>query len=214
VIDYKNLFFENKNYEIFTSNFGIYFLLNHTNKKMTDQNNLEIPKINFDTNGELIITASPSSSKNDFDFFEGKWKLHNKKLKTRLNNCTEWTEFESTQEMYRVLNGMGNIDNFIAAFDGQPFEGMTVRLFNPKTKLWSIYWADSNEGKLDPPVLGSFENNVGHFITKDTFNGKNILVIFRWDARKKDNPIWSQAFSEDNGRTWEWNWYMFMTKIK
>jgi hypothetical protein len=176
--------------------------------------NFEIPKVNFDANGELVITAYSTSSKHDFDFFEGKWKLHNRKLKSRLDNCTEWIEFESTQEMYKVLNGIGNIDNFLATFDGQPFEGMTLRLFNPKTKLWSIYWADSNEGKLDPPVLGSFENNVGHFVTKDTFNGKNILVIFRWDATDKDNPIWSQAFSDDNGKTWEWNWYMFMTKIK
>lgn len=52
---------------------------------------------------------------------------------------------------------------------------MTVRLFNPKTKLWSIYWADSNEGKLDPPVLGSFEKNVGHFITKDIFKWKKVF---------------------------------------
>ncbi len=181
--------------------------------KMTNKDTLELPKIYFDKNGELVIAASATSSKHDFDFFEGEWKLQNKKLKTRLNNCTEWIEFESTQKMYKVLNGIGNIDNFLATFDGQPFEGMTVRLFNPKTKLWSIYWADSNEGRLDPPVLGSFENNVGHFITKDTFNGKNILVVFRWDARKKDKPIWSQAFSEDNGKTWEWNWYMYMSKI-
>ncbi|WP_462255202.1 hypothetical protein [Ferruginibacter sp.] len=181
---------------------------------MTSVQNLEMPEINFDTNGELIIVASPTSSKQDFDFFEGKWDLHNRKLKSRLNNCSEWTEFESTQEMYKVLNGIGNIDNFIATFNGQPFEGMTVRLFNPKTKLWSIYWADSNEGRLDPPVLGSFENNIGYFITKDIFNGKNILVAFRWDARDKDNPVWSQAFSNDNGHTWEWNWFMYMTKIK
>ncbi len=181
--------------------------------KMTNKDTLELPKLYFDENGELVIAASATSSKHDFDFFEGEWKLQNKKLKTRLNNCTEWIEFESTQKMYKVLNGIGNIDNFLATFDGQAFEGMTVRLFNPKTKLWSIYWADSNEGRLDPPVLGSFENNVGHFITKDTFNGKNILVVFRWDARKKDKPIWSQAFSEDNGKTWEWNWYMYMSKI-
>ena len=100
---------------------------------MTNNGNLEIPKLNFDANGELIITASPASSKHDFDFFEGKSKIHNRKLKSRLSNCIEWTEFESTQEMYRVLKGIGNIDNFLATFDGEPFEGMTVRLFNPKT---------------------------------------------------------------------------------
>ena len=180
---------------------------------MTSNNELEIPKVNFDTNGELIIRASPTSSKNDFDFYQGKWKLRNKKLKTRLDNCNEWTEFESTQEMYCVLNGIGNIDNYLATFDGVPFEGMSVRLFNPKTRLWSIYWADSNEGILQPAVLGSFENNVAHFFTKDTFNGKQILVVFRWDVTDKENPIWSQAFSADNGENWEWNWYMYFRKF-
>ena len=179
---------------------------------MKSKDNIQIPELNFDANNDLVIIATSSSSKHDFDFFEGKWNIHNKKLKTRLSNCTEWLEFESTQEMYRVLNGIGNIDNFLAAFDGKPFEGMTVRLFNPKTKLWSIYWADSNEGKLDPPVVGSFQDNVAHFFAKDFLNGKEIIVVFRWDARDRDNPVWSQAFSNDNGNTWEWNWYMYMSR--
>src|SRR6187549_490991 len=136
---------------------------------MTRQDTLNLPEIKFDNNDDLVINASAASSHHDFDFFEGKWDLHNRKLKSRLNNCTEWIEFHSTQEMYRVLNGIGNIDNFLATFDGQPFEGMSIRLFNPKTKLWSIYWADSVAGKLDSPFVGSFENNIGHFFTKDSF---------------------------------------------
>jgi len=174
---------------------------------------IEIPKINFDSNGELIINPTNSSSLNDFDFFVGKWNLRNKKLVSRLNKCTEWIEFHSTQEMYKILNGLGNIDNFLATFNGVPFEGMSLRLFDPLTKLWSIYWADSNTGKMDPPVQGSFENKIGHFITKDIFEGSPILVAFRWDARDENNPIWSQAFSDDNGETWEWNWYMYMSKF-
>lgn len=113
---------------------------------------IAIPKVDFDANGALIITPSATSSKHDFDFYEGKWNLKNKKLKSRLSQCTEWEEFESTQEMYRVLHGIGNIDNFCATVNGHPFEGMTVRLFDPTTKLWSLYWADSNAGKFDPPV--------------------------------------------------------------
>ncbi|MDQ6469140.1 hypothetical protein RB619_00705 [Flavobacterium sp. LHD-80] len=179
-----------------------------------ENENLEIPKIHFDENGELIINASESSSKDDFDFFQGKSNIRNKKLKQRLVNCTEWIEFPSTQEMYKILHGIGNIDNFLATFDGEPFEGMTVRLFNPKTKLWSIYWSDSNTGVLDKPVVGSFENNIGHFFSKDIFEEKNVIQVFRWDARDKDNPVWSQAMSDDNGKTWEWNWYMYMTKSK
>ena len=161
--------------------------------------------IQFTESGELEILPSANSSQNDFDFYEGKWKIHNRKLKTRLNNCTEWAEFEATQEMRKILNGIGNIDNFITALDGQPFEGMTLRLFNPKTKLWSIYWADSNVGVMDPPVVGSFRGNIGKFYCKDKFKGKDIVVVFIWDKTDPDNPVWSQAFSPDNGKTWEVN---------
>ena len=174
---------------------------------------VRIPELKFDENGELMITASLNSSKSDFDFFEGKSQIRNRKLKSRLSQCTDWVEFESTQEMRRILRGIGNIDNFLATFDGELFEGMSLRLFNPATRLWSIYWADSNSGKMDPPVVGSFENGVGHFFTKDNFDGRPIVVVFRWDARDKLNPVWSQAFSDDKGKTWEWNWYMYMTKL-
>ncbi len=176
------------------------------------QNNLHIA-LSFTESGELEISPSAKSSQNDFDFLKGKWKIKNRKLKTRLNNCNEWIEFEATGEMHKILHGIGNIDNFQATFDGQPFEGMSLRLFNPKTKLWSIYWADSNMGVLDIPLVGSFENDVGYFFAQDIFQEKEIVVVFRWDITDSNDPIWSQAFSDDKGRTWEWNWYMYMSKI-
>jgi hypothetical protein len=177
---------------------------------------IAIPKLNFDANGELKITASPASSQSDFDFLVGKWKMYHRRLNKRLENCTEWTEFESTDENHKILSGTADYDTYYTTQmpgpdgtpgDGKPFEGVTIRLFNPTTKLWSLYWVASNRGVLDPPVVGSFENNVGHFFAKDTYKGKNIIVVFRWDVRDKDKPIWSQAFTADNGKTWEWNWY-------
>lgn len=45
--------------------------------------NIEIPKIKFNHNGDLIIIESQTSSKNDFDFFKGIWNLENKKLKSK-----------------------------------------------------------------------------------------------------------------------------------
>ena len=164
------------------------------------------------SNGNLVITPSANSSANDFDFFTGHWNIYNRKLKTRLNGCTEWVEFEAYQEMKKILNGLGNTDNFKANLDGKPFEGMTLRLFNPATRLWNIYWADSNISVLNPPVVGSFNNSIGEFYGKDVFNGKGILVKFKWDKTDPQNPVWSQAFSEDKGKTWEWNWYMYMTR--
>jgi hypothetical protein len=184
---------------------------------LTTDTTLSIPKINFDAKGNLLITASSTSSQTDFDFLVGKWKMHHRRLNKRLQGNNDWTEFESVDSNYKILSGTVDMDIYrtteMPGMEGKLFEGATLRLFNPKTKLWSLYWVASNIGVLDPPVVGSFENNVGHFFAKDTFNGKNIIVLFRWDVRDKDHPVWSQAFSPDNGKTWEWNWYNVSERI-
>jgi hypothetical protein len=183
-------------------------------KKMRDDRSMPIPTVNFDSKGEIKMIASPTSSNHDFDFLIGNWKLSHEKLRSRLANNNEWDEFETMVEDVAILEGAGNMDVAKATFDGKPWEGRTIRLFNPKTKLWSLYWVASDVGIMDPPVVGSFENGVGHFFTKDTFKGKPIIMMFRWDARNKEHPIWSQAFSPDNGKTWEWNWYNVSNRIQ
>ena len=45
----------------------------------------------------------------------------------------------------------------------QAVEGMSLRLFSLKTRLWSIYWASSEIVELDVPQVGSFENKIGNF---------------------------------------------------
>lgn len=152
----------------------------------------------------LDIKPSTTSSENDFDFLQGKWKVHNRKLKSRLTNSNEWTEFEAELHMKKTLNGFGNLENFYTNNNGEPYEGMAIRLFNKVSKLWKIYWIDSNGTTMDEkPVTGSFENGLGKFYTNDIFNEKEILVVYQWDATNLEHPKWSQAFSTDNGKTWE-----------
>lgn len=172
----------------------------------------------IDNTGELIITPSPGSSKNDFDFLAGKWTMDNKRLKCRLNNCKDWVEYKSSSEnLGSILEGIGNLDFYRTSYNqvnNKPYEGITLRLFNPKTRLWSLYWADSNLGTMDPPVVGSFDGPVGTFYCKDTFDGKPILVMFKWDKTDPNNPVWSQAFSADNGVTWEMNMTNVSHRVK
>ncbi len=173
---------------------------------------MAVPSPACSQEGDLVITPSPTSSPADFDFYVGEWIVKNRKLKSRLNNCAEWVEFETTAIMHKVLNGLGNIDHIYASFDGKPFEGMSVRFFNPDTRLWSIHWADTNTLRLDKPTIGSFGRDFGHFYSNDTVEGVNVLIVYRWDIRDRENPIWSQAFSADQGKNWEWNWYMYFTR--
>lgn len=162
----------------------------------------------------LTIKPSASSSQHDFDFLPGKWKVDNRKLKKRLAGNNDWDEFESELHMRKALNGFGNVENYYAHFDGNAFEGMAIRLFNSQTKLWTIYWIDSNGCSMDEhPVTGSFENKVGKFYATDHFNGDPIIMLYQWDATDPEHPEWSQAFSPDNDQTWEWNWEMILTRI-
>ena len=160
----------------------------------------------------LEIVPSETSSEHDFDFFHGVWKIKNRKLRSRLTGSDEWLEFDSMCECHPILHGFGNIDKFTADLDDGPFEAFGLRLFNPKTRLWSIYWADSRVVTLDVPQVGSFDGNLGEFLARDTWQGTPVIVKFRWDRSDPDNLKWSQAFSPDEGRTWEWNWYMTITK--
>lgn len=160
----------------------------------------------------LSIPASETSSKSDFDFLIGKWNIHNKKLKLRLVNSNEWFEFDAKHEMRKVLAGIGNVENFYATIDGEPYEGMGVRLFDPLTRLWSIYWSDSNLGTMETPVVGSFDKQIGTFFCREMFKGNDIIMQFRFDATDPDKPVWSQAYSPDDGKTWEWNWFMYFSR--
>ncbi len=178
---------------------------------LTADESVPIPKVNFDAKGNLVLTASATSSPSDFDFLVGNWKMHNRHLDKRLENCKTWTEFDSTSANTKILANTADMDTYSTTqFPGQEgklFEGLTIRLFDPKTRLWSLYWIASNTATIDPPVVGSFENGVGHFFAKDTFKGKPIIVMFRWDARNKERLLWGQAFSADKGKTWEWNFF-------
>lgn len=157
--------------------------------------------------GKLDVAASASSSSHDFDYLVGRWNIKNRTLKEPLTGNDEWEEFDATQELRPVLLGLGNVDVFSTELDRKPFEGLTLRLFDPQTRLWTIYWADSKAMKLDDGKVGSFDGDEGEFFGREIVDGKDVIVKFHWDKRDRKAPVYSRAFSADSGRTWQWNWY-------
>lgn len=158
---------------------------------------------------EHRLVASESSSARDFDFHVGSWKISNRLLKPRLSNSSDWIEFESTCQTRKILSGYGNINEYRFQKNALPFEeGIVLRFFNPQTRLWSINWADSNSARLDVPVIGFFEGRVGTFFSNDTFGDAPFIVRAVYDASAPDAFVWSQAFSADDGKTFETNWIM------
>lgn len=147
---------------------------------------------------------------NDFDSLAGAWNIHNRRLTERLAGGDSWEEFTSASECLPLFDGAANVDWH--HFTAKDTKGMSVRLFDPVRKEWSIYWASSVDGILQPPVIGGFTGGLGTFYADDTFDGRPIRVRFLWSDVDTETPRWEQAFSVDDGQTWETNWIMQMTR--
>ena len=148
----------------------------------------------------------------DFDFFIGAWKIHHRRLRERLKGSQTWEEFEGTAVARKVLGGLGNFDEITMNRESGTHRGMTLRLFNPETRQWSIYWADSLGDGLTIPMVGEFSNGRGVFYDVEPFEGKRIFSRFLWTHDTPDTCRWEQAFSADGGATWETNWTMDFTR--
>jgi hypothetical protein len=49
---------------------------------------------------------------------------------------------------------------------------------------------------------------VGTVPAHDTLNGQPIVVRVQWTFPQPEQARWEQAFSPDDGQTWETNWIM------
>ena len=165
------------------------------------------------TGGMIKGGTMSCNGQGDFDFLMGSWKVHNRRLRERLKGCTEWDEFEATVNARPVWGGKANVDEFLGEGPVGPIQGMTLRLYNPKSHQWSLHWANSENGTLDTPMIGSFKDGRGEFYDQELFEGRAIYVRFIWSDITPSSCRWEQAFSEDGGKTWEVNWISDVTRM-
>jgi hypothetical protein len=159
-----------------------------------------------------------NDGRHDFDFLFGAWQIANRKRVSPLvEGDDEWIEFDAFSVAQPIVGGLGNVDTYRAPdFPGRPgFEGFTLRLFEPNTGLWRIWWASSlGTGLLDEPVVGRFEDDgVGRFECDDIIDGVHLRVRYEWRLVDEDTLNWQQAFSFDGRRSWDTNWVMDSTRI-
>ena len=147
----------------------------------------------------------------DFDFLVGTWDGVQRRLLEPLAGCTEWDEFATTTRSWPIFDGAGNVDEVIAPERG--FSGLTVRLLNPATGQWALHWASSKDGELaPPPVVGEFTDGVGRFYCEQDWDGRRIKVRYTWFDITPRSARWEQAFSVDQGESWEANWTAVFTR--
>lgn len=148
---------------------------------------------------------------NNFDFLVGTWNTTQRKTKPRSGDDT-WESTDGTMVNYSLFDGAANVDE--VDLPGFGFRGISLRLQDPVTQDWSIYWVNSRDGKLAlPPTVGRFdEHGVGEFFSDEELDGTPIRVRYRWSGITEKTARWEQAFSFDGGETWETNWEADFTR--
>ena len=180
----------------------------------------------------LAPSAAPATElpgRHGFDFMLGSWKSHFRLLRHPLTGSKEWIAFDGTnmwvtnQNSSNVtkLSPSGTILGTFAMDEGVlfrtsgPEHSITVRVYNQKADEWSIYFGTDAGGALAlPATVGKFdEHDVGRFYDREPYHGKPIVVRYLWTHSSPNECHYEQAFSSDNGKTWETNWISDMTRV-
>ena len=131
-----------------------------------------------------ILGMELRDGQHDFDFAFGSWKVHLSRLPDPLSGTTEWIEYEGTSVCRPVWDGRANVDEFRvqSPTTGALIDGLTLRLYNPATAEWSLYWANASNGALSlPPTVGRFaDDGSGAFYDEEEIAGRQVLVRYLW----------------------------------
>jgi hypothetical protein len=162
-----------------------------------------------------VQNSTERDGQHDFDFELGSWNIHLKRLQNPLTGSTKWIEFDGTSVTRKVWDGKAQLEEFETDGPAGHIEGLTLRLYNPQTHQWNLYWANSKNGAMGgPPNVGVFQNGRGEFYCQDTFNGRVIFIRYVWSDITPNSAHFEQSFSDDGGKTWEVNWITDQTRVK
>jgi hypothetical protein len=158
--------------------------------------------------------AARRDGQRDFDFSIGTWRTRLKRLPQPLTGSSAWVEYEGTSVVRRVWGGRANLIELEVQGSAGRLEGLSLRLYNPQSRQWSLNFANVKGGTMAPPTIGEFKNGRGEFFAQETLDGRAILVRFVISPLTPDSWRYEQAFSDDGGQTWEANWIAVDTRVK
>jgi hypothetical protein len=142
----------------------------------------------------------------DFDFLVGPFDVVNRRLMKPLTGDDTWEEFSATAIARTYFNGSVSVDEM--CFPTKGFFGMSLRLFDPVAREWTVYWVNSQTGKLQQPVRGRWAGGISLLFGDDEHGSIPVRASYRWSDVMGQTAHWEQGFSVDSGRTWETNWTM------
>jgi hypothetical protein len=169
--------------------------------------------------GAFAAHAAPQAAtlrdaQHDFDWDIGRWQVHMKRLLHPLTGSTTWVEYQGTDVVRKVWDGRANLGEVELDGPAGHLEFLTLRLYNPESRQWSMNISSSATGVLSPPAVGGFEGGHGEFLDREDYNGRSILVRFEVSVLTPASCRFEQSFSADGGKTWELNLVVNETLVR
>src|SRR6185437_4170430 len=84
----------------------------------------------------------------DFDFEIGSWKTHVSRLQNPLSGSKTWVDYDGTSVVRPLWNGHANLVELEVEGPAGHIEGLSLRLYHPQSRQWSIHYANSKAGAL------------------------------------------------------------------
>lgn len=164
--------------------------------------------------GAAAAGMDARDGQHDFDWEIGAWKTHLRRRLDPLTGSDKWVEYEGTSIVREVWGGRANLLELDVQGPAGRIEALSLRLYNPATRQWSLNFSNVRTGTMSPPTIGEFRDGRGVFYNQETLNGRAILVRFIISDITPNSARFEQAFSDDGGETWEVNWIATDTRIE
>jgi hypothetical protein len=160
---------------------------------------------------ELPQAVAQRDGADDFDWEIGAWDTH-VRVRAPLSEDAAWADFRGTSIVHAFSDGRVNLVDLDVASGERRIQGVSLRLYNPGTRQWSLNFASMRDGVLTPPVYGGFENGRGVFYGQDSVDGRVTLVRFVISDVTARSARFVQSYSADGGQTWIDNWIAIDTR--
>jgi hypothetical protein len=161
-----------------------------------------------------VFAAELRDGAHDFDFNFGTWHTHIKRQTKPLSGTSTFVELDGIVTVRKVWDGRAQLEEIEADGPNGHWQGMTLFLYNPQAHQWSQTFADSRDGVLQPPSIGSFKDGKGELYSQDTVNGRTILVRGTWSEIKPNSHHFQEDYSDDGGKSWEPVFMADLTRVK
>jgi len=152
---------------------------------------------------EMPPNVKQGDGQHDFDFEIGTWKTHLWTLRHPLTDSTEWVESTGSVIVRKVWNGRANLVELSAEGPAGRFEFLNLRLYNPQSRQWNDYFANSKDGTFFKPMVGEFKNGRGEFLFQEKLNGRAMFFRSVISDIAPDSCRFEDAFSDNGGKTWK-----------